>query len=111
VRTSISKTYAPGQKLPIFGGKGLKSSLTLQADGAFNKRTGSTEAFGGASSKTNNDRIDINSSGTYAFSTFVNGTIGLGFTQARDLQLRDPVTNKPRKSRSVRLEAAATFRF
>jgi hypothetical protein len=111
VRASISKTYLPGQKVPIFGGKGLKSSLTLQADGAFNKRTGSTEAFNGASSKTNNDRIDINSSGTYAFSNYVNGTIGLGFTQGRDLQLRDPVTNKPRKTRSLRLEAAATFRF
>ena len=111
VRSSISKTYLPGQKVPIFGGKGLKSSLTLQADAAYNKRTGSTEAFGAASSKTNNDRIDINASSTYAFSTFVNGTLGLGFSQARDLQLRDPQTNDPRKTRSLRLEAAATFRF
>jgi hypothetical protein len=112
VRASVSRTYLPGQRVPIFGsGKGgLKSSLTLQADGAFNKRTGSTEAFGGASSKTNNDRIDLNSSGTYAFSSYINGTIGLGFTQSRDLQLRN-TDGKPRKQRSLRLEAAATFRF
>jgi hypothetical protein len=110
IRASVSRTYLPGQKVPIFGGKGLKSSLTLQADGAFNKRTGSTQAFGGASSKTNNDRIDLNSSSTYAFSSYVNGTIGLGFTQSRDLQLRN-LDGTPRKQRSLRLEAAATFRF
>ena len=45
-----------------------------------------------------------------AFSNFVNGTIGLGFSQSRDLQLRN-TDGKPRKQRSLRLEAAATFRF
>ncbi|MEP7027273.1 MAG: hypothetical protein ABI960_01635 [Candidatus Eisenbacteria bacterium] len=109
-RTSVSRTYLPGQKVPIFGGKGLKSSLTLQADASYNKRTGETNAFGAASSKTNNDRLDFNSSSTYAFSSYVNGTIGIGFSQSRDLQLRN-VDGKPLVQRSIRLEAAATFRF
>jgi hypothetical protein len=110
VRTSVSRTYLPGQKPPVFGGKGLKASMTLQADAAYTKRTGSTNAFGSASSKTNNDRIDVNASNTYAFSTYVNGTLGLGFSQSRDLQLRNS-EGKPLIQRSLRLEAAATFRF
>jgi len=110
VRTSVSRTYLPGQKPPIFGGKGLKSSLTLQADAAYTKRTGSTTAFGSVSSKTDSDRIDVNASNTYAFSSYVNGTIGLGFSQSRDLRLRNS-EGKPLVQRSLRLEAAATFRF
>ena len=112
VRASISRTYAPGQRVPLFGGgkTGLKSSLTLQADGAFTKRTGLTEASGVASSKTNTDQLDINTSSTYAFSTYVNGTLGLGFTQSRDLQSRN-LSGAPLKRRSVRLEASASFRF
>jgi hypothetical protein len=111
VRASISRTYLPGQKVKLFGGKaGLKSTLTLQADGAFTKRTGSTEAAGVASSKTNTDELDINTSSTYAFSTYVNGTLGLGFTQRRDLQSRNP-NGAPLTQRSIRLEASASFRF
>jgi hypothetical protein len=112
IRSSISRTYSPGQHVPLFGGgkAGLKSSLTLQADGAYTKRTGLTEAAGIASSKTNTDQLDINTSSTYAFSTYVNGTLGLGFTQSRDLQLRNPAGD-PIKRRSIRLEASASFRF
>jgi hypothetical protein len=112
IRTSISRTYLPGQHVPLFGGgkAGLKSSLTLQADGAFSKRTGLTEAAGVQSSRTNTDQIAINASSTYAFSTYVNGTLGLGFTQSRDLQLRNP-NGDPIKQRSLRLEASASFRF
>jgi len=112
VRSSITRTYLPGQHVPIFGGgkAGLKSSLTLQADGAYSKRTGLTQASGVASSRTNTDQIAINASSTYAFSTYVNGTVGLGFTQSRDLQIRNP-SGAPIKQRSLRLEASASFRF
>lgn len=110
VRGSISRSYLPGQKLPIFGGKGLKSTLTLTLDGTYNKRAGSTEASGALSSRSRTDRLDFNGSGTYSFSNYVNGTVGLGFSQSRDLQGRnlegDPLTN-----RSLRLEAAANVRF
>ena len=51
-----------------------------------------------------------NASNTYAFSSYVNGTLGLGFSQSRDLQLRNS-EGKPLVQRSLRLEAAATFRF
>jgi hypothetical protein len=110
VRGSISRSYLPGQKLPIFGGKGLKSTLTMSLDGTYNKRSGSTEAGFAISSRTKTDRLNFNGSGTYAFSNFVNGTLGLGFSQSRDLQSRnsegDPLVN-----RSIRLEAAANVRF
>jgi hypothetical protein len=112
VRASISRTYLPGQHVPLFGGgkTGLKSTLTLQSDFAFTKRTGSTEATGVASSKTDTDQLDINASSTYAFSTYVNGTLGLGFTQTRDLQARN-TDGQPLKQRSLRLETSASFRF
>ena len=89
---------------------GLKSTLTLQVDGTFDKRTGQTEAFGTSSSKINTDRFDLNSSGTYAFSTYVNGTLGLGFSQARDLQIRN-VEGDPLVTRSIRLELTGSVRF
>jgi hypothetical protein len=110
VRGSISRAYLPGQKFPIFGGKGLKSTLTMSLDGTYNKRNGSTEASGAQSSVTKTDRLDFNGSGTYSFSNFVNGTIGLGFSQSRDLQGRNS-EGKPLVTRSLRLEAAANVRF
>ncbi|MGH7725242.1 MAG: cell surface protein SprA [Candidatus Eiseniibacteriota bacterium] len=110
LRASINRSYTQGQKVPIFGGSGLKSTLTLQLDGTFDKRTGQTEAFGTSSSKINTDRFDINSSGTYAFSTYVNGTLGLGFSQARDLQIRN-VEGDPLVTRSIRLELTGSVRF
>jgi hypothetical protein len=110
VRSSLSRSYLPGQKLPIFGGKGLKSTLTLALDGTFNKRTGSTESLNLPPSRTRTDRLDFNGSGTYSFSNYVNGTIGLGFSQTRDLIYRTQ-DGDPRTTRSLRLEAAANVRF
>jgi hypothetical protein len=110
VRASISRSYLPGQKLPILASKGLKSTLTLQLDGSYNKRKGSTEATGQGSLRSNSSGMQLNSSATYSFSSYVFGTINLGFTQNRDNQ-STTIDGKPSVNRSVRLEGAATIRF
>ena len=54
--------------------------------------------------------IQLNSSGTYSFSSYVYGTVTLGFTQNKDNQNRT-LDNEPIVTRSLRLEGAATIRF
>jgi hypothetical protein len=110
VRGSISRSYTAGQKIPIFGGGGLKSTLTLSLDGTYSKRSGSTEAQNQQTLTTRTDRLDLNSSATYSFSTYVNGTLGLGFSQNRDLYGKTSEGDTP-TSRSIRLEASGAVRF
>jgi hypothetical protein len=109
VRSSISRSYTAGQKIPIFG-SGLKSTLTMSLDGTYSKRSGSTESQGQQALTTRTDRLDLNSSATYTFSTYVNGTLGLGFTQGRDLYGKTSEGNTP-VNRSLRLELTGSVRF
>lgn len=109
VRSSISRSYMPGQKMPIFG-SGLKSTLTMSLDGTYSKRSGSTESQGQQALTTRTDRLDLNSSATYSFSTYVTGTLGLGFSQNRDLYGKTSEGATP-TNRSIRLEASGSVRF
>ena len=88
----------------------MKSTLTLSLDGSFNKRANSTESTNLPTTSTKTDKLDFNGSGTYSFSNYVNGTVGLGFSQTRDLIYRT-LEGDPRTTRSIRLEASASVRF
>jgi hypothetical protein len=109
VRSSISRSYMAGQKIPIFGA-GLKSTLTMALDGTYSQRSGSTESQGQQALTTSTDRLDLNSSATYSFSTYVNGTLGLGFSQNRDLYGKTSDGKTP-VTRSIRLECSGSVRF
>jgi hypothetical protein len=69
-----------------------------------------TESANLPPSETKTDKLDFNGSGTYSFSNYVNGTVGLGFSQTRNLIYRTQ-EGDPQTQRSIRLEAAASVRF
>jgi hypothetical protein len=119
IRGNISKTFTAGSRFSLFGllGSTLRSTLTLQLNTSFNKRTGGTEVPGveRLGGEIDNDRVEVQTTGTYTFSRNISGTVGLGFSQFRDFT-RD-VTDRDGKpkgtltQRSIRLEASASMRF
>jgi hypothetical protein len=119
VRGNLSKTFTPGSRLSFLGlfGSTLKTTVTLQLNTSFNKRTGGTKVPGveKLGAEIDNDRIEIQTTGTYTFSRNISGTVGVGFSQFRDFT-RD-VTGSDGKlkgtltQRSIRLETSASMRF
>jgi hypothetical protein len=87
----------------------VRSTIQLGLTTNYELRSGETQEFvEGRPPTTRNpvkeDRISLNASGSYGFSTNVTGNVALGFGQNRDLQ-RDIVR------RNIRVELRASFTF
>ena len=104
---SLSRRYTSGQKVKVFGKEStVKTSVALTLAGSYSKRSGETETVGTGriQGRTETDRLSINTSGSYGFSSNVTGNLDFGFLQDRNIETT--ITN-----RSVRIEARAQFTF
>jgi hypothetical protein len=104
---SLSRRYTSGQKVKVFGKEStVKTSVSLTLAGSYSKRSGETETVGTGriQGRTETDRLSINTTGSYGFSSNVTGNLDFGFLQDRNIETT--ITN-----RSVRIEARAQFTF
>jgi hypothetical protein len=104
---SLSRRYTSGQKVKMLGKEStVKTSVSLTLAGSYSKRSGETEtiATGRIQGRTETDRLSINTTGSYGFSSNVIGNLDIGFLQDRNIETT--ITN-----RSVRIEARAQFTF
>jgi hypothetical protein len=78
----------------------------MQLSGSYSKRSGETRtvATGRVQGSTEADRMSVNASGSYGFSSNVTGNLDVGYLQDRNIETK--ITN-----RSVRVEARAQFNF
>ncbi|HEY6867602.1 MAG TPA: hypothetical protein VI792_10105, partial [Candidatus Eisenbacteria bacterium] len=111
VRFSLSRSYTQGQKVNILGKETVvKSSVGLGMTATYSRNSSEVrllDASGnvtGIQSPTADDRLAVNGTGSYGFSSNVTGNVMLGFGQNRDLQ-RNIV------SRNVVVELRASFTF
>ena len=109
VRFSLNRTYSQGQKVTFLGRtKTVSSNVTLGLTGEFSSVNGKTvnelDPTALPINPRNEDRLNLNSTGSYDFSTNVRGTATLGFSQIRYLE-RDAI------SRSIRVEVQGRFSF
>ncbi|MEO5618851.1 MAG: hypothetical protein ABIS67_13875, partial [Candidatus Eisenbacteria bacterium] len=107
VNFNLSKAYSKGQRVKLLGKEStVRSNVNLSLALAFSKQSGETRQIGVSQVQLpiNRDRLSVNGTGSYSFSSNVTGNLGLGFGQNRDLE-RDIV------SRNIRLELRAAFTF
>ncbi|MBI1799938.1 MAG: cell surface protein SprA [Candidatus Eisenbacteria bacterium] len=104
---NLNRTYTQGQKVKILGREStVRSTVTLGLSTIYSRRDGDTRRAGDTRPvlPIHEDRLSLNGSGSYAFSTNVTGNVLLGFGQTRDL-VRDIIR------RNVRIEARGQFTF
>lgn len=107
VDLSFNRSYSRGQKVRIFLKETtVRTSVNLGLTAAYSRRTGETRIAGQSLPQfpTNEDRLSLNATGSYSFSSNVTGNLQLGFGQRRDLVL-DII------QRNVRVEVRASFNF
>ena len=107
VNLNMSRSYSKGQKVSLLGKeKTVRSNVNLSMALAYSKQSGETRQVGTGQTQlpVNRDRLSVNGTGSYSFSSNVTGNLGLGFGQNRDIE-RDIV------SRNIRLELRAAFNF
>jgi hypothetical protein len=104
---SLSRRYSSGQKVKVFGKEStVKTSVSMQLSGSYSKRSGETRTVstGRVQGSTEADRLSVNATGSYGFSSNVTGNLDVGYLQDRNIETK--ITN-----RSVRVEARAQFTF
>ncbi len=108
---SLSRSYTQGQKVSFLGKeKTVRSSVNLGLTANYSRNSGEIRNFDsagrplGLQSPFLDDRLAVNGTGSYGFSTNVTGNLLLGFGQDRDLQ-RDII------HRNVLVELRASFTF
>ncbi|HTK30834.1 MAG TPA: cell surface protein SprA [Candidatus Saccharimonadaceae bacterium] len=107
VSLGLNRTYTQGQKVNILGKQSVvKTTVNLGLSADYQRRTGETRRDGVArvQAPIGQDRLSVNGTGSYGFSSNVTGNVSLGFGQNRDLQ-----TSIVR--RNVRVELRAQFTF
>lgn len=107
VNFSITRSYSQGQKVTFLGKETtVRSSISLGLSAVYSRRSGETidHRFERPQQVVQRDRLSVNGTGSYSFSTNVTGNVAIGFGQDRDLQLH-------LVSRSVRVEVRAQFTF
>jgi hypothetical protein len=104
---SLNRSYQRGQKVKFLGREStIRSSVQLGLTAAYSRISGDTKKAGSKAEqlRVDQDRLSVNGTGSYSFSSNVTGSVTLGFGQNRDL-VRDMV------SRNVRVELRAAFTF
>jgi hypothetical protein len=110
VNLNLTRSYESGQKVKFLGKESLlKGNVTLTLAGVYSRRSGETLTTGVPVPQQviASDRLSLNGSGSYSFSTNLSGQASLGFGQNRDLRVK----SRPVVNRSVRVELSATFNF
>ena len=100
INFSLNRQYTQGQRVNLLG-------KTTARSGSFERHSGETAVLGqdgGVRNPTSEDRLNVQSNGSYGFSDNVTGTATLGFQQNRDLA-RSIVR------RSIRVELRGSFTF
>ena len=110
---SFSRSYSQGQKVSILGKqKTISSTVGLGLTGQYEAQSGETVSFADATRARptgvrfpiQEDRLSLNGTGSYSFSTNVTGNLSLGYGQDNDRQ-------KKFKRKNVRVELRAQFTF
>jgi len=107
VNFSLSRTYSQGQKVNFLGKTStVRTNVSLGMSASFSKRSGDTRQVGvdGVASVTASDRLSVNATSSYGFSSNITGNLEFGFLQDRNLQTA--ITN-----RSVRIEVRGQLTF
>lgn len=109
VNLSLNRNYSKGQKVTFLGKTStVSSNVSLGLTANYNRRSGETRNLLTPNAQPQNpiqeDRLNVNGTGSYDFSQNVRGTGSIGFSQTRDL-------DKEIVRRSLRLEARAQFTF
>jgi hypothetical protein len=103
VNLNLTRSYTQGQKINFLGReKTVRSSVTIGINSTYERQTGRIVQNGIVRNPVRRDRLSLNATGTYGFSSNVSGNAILGFSQDRD-QLRAIV------NRSLRVELSARF--
>jgi hypothetical protein len=84
----------------------FKSSISMGLTASYEKRSGETLQPGESRPRnpTDNDRLSLNATGQYGFSSNITGNLLLGFSQDRDL-VREIIR------RQIRVELRGSFNF
>jgi Motility related/secretion protein len=107
INFSLARSYSQGQKVNILGKTStVRTSVSLGLTAAYSKRSGDTRQVGvdGLASVTSSDRLSLNGTGSYGFSSNMTGNLEFGFLQDRNLQTA--IVN-----RSVRIEVRGQLTF
>lgn len=111
LRFSLSRSYTQGQKVNFLGKEStVKSTVGLGLNATYSRNSGEIRIFNragresGRQSPFEDDRLAVNGTGSYGFSSNVTGNVLLGFGQDRDLQ-------RAVVRRNVRVELRASFTF
>jgi hypothetical protein len=105
----LSRTLSRGQKVKILNKEStIRSTITMTLSGVYSKRSGETLQVDRPGStpqfKVDTDRLSVNGSASYQFSSNVTGNGSVGFGQTRDLE-------RKQVQRNVRVELRASFTF
>ena len=110
-RFTLSRSYTQGQRVTILGKEStVRSTVSLALTANYSRNSGEIQTFDnfgkpiGVQSPFLDDRLAVNGTGSYGFSSNVTGNVTLGFGQDRDLQ-RDIIR------RNVLVELRASFTF
>ncbi len=110
---SVNRSYSRGQKVNILGKqKTVSSTVGLGLTGQYEAHSGETVSFADATRNLptgvrfpiKEDRLSLNGTGSYSFSTNVTGNLTLGYGQNNDRQ-------KKFQRKNVRVELRAQFTF
>jgi len=110
---SINRSYSQGQKVNFLGKqKTVSSTVSVGLTGQYEAHSGETVSYADATRARptgvrfpiKEDRLSLNGTGSYSFSTNVTGNLSLGYGQNNDRQ-------KKFKRKNVRVELRAQFTF
>jgi hypothetical protein len=92
INVSLNRSYSRGQKVRILLKETtVRTNISLGLTAVYSKRSGETRQVDIPNSKpqfpANTDRLSINGTGSYSFSSNITGNVSLGFGQTRDLEL------------------------
>ncbi|HEY2955013.1 MAG TPA: cell surface protein SprA [Candidatus Eisenbacteria bacterium] len=107
INLSLNRSYSRGQKVKVLGREStIRSTVQLGLTAVYSRTSGETRTAGGRRGQlpVDQDRLSLNASSSYSFSSNVTGSMQLGFGQTRDLILATV-------SRNVRVELRASFTF
>jgi hypothetical protein len=111
LRLSMSRSYTQGQKVNFLGKQStVRSTVGLGLNATYSRNSGEIKIFNrvgrpsGTQSPFEDDRLAVNTTGSYGFSSNVTGNLLLGFGQDRDLQ-------RAVVRRNVLVELRASFTF
>ncbi len=103
VNLNLTRSYTQGQRVSFLGRETtVRSSISIGINSTYERQTGRILQNGIERNPVRRDRLSLNATGTYGFSSNVSGNAILGFSQDRD-QLRAIV------NRSLRVELSARF--